>query len=588
MTDEAPADPVSSPEPTPPPEPASPPESAPPSESASPPALKGTGFIHLRAPDEMRLITLWWAEVPDGWEATFARWKPGALNLRTRSAYGNTLRSSTFWRRAYFHPEVADRLLDVGNRRSLLLLELADYPDPGTPGAPGAGCGPVLQIGALEVLRVSGAGDGPCTVVLVVHAIVPRPDYGRLHATVVRHGALSQVGEAISTILSDSDVCGPHRVVLGSDRAGRAGWVAPPLLTITWVPRSISSRWDPRPHETAQEMSARLEVPVSAEHLGRLREGASKGTDTALLTSAGWQWTEHPLQGGVELNGEMYEDQERRTHALSQSWAMTVSERSIAYLSRQGDEFLNEARLRACSVDLDVCLLIVLDHLRVRSLSQDLARAATELRDLLRQASRGAPPVDRLNRLIDSAIALDSDAVSFMVSEWWTDVSSHQRADYVLTWMMEASRLDDAVAQVVEQARLLREAMQTLLDREEHRVEVERREIERRREVIERRRQAIERRRQESSRMMETALAALTVVGLPVTIFLQVWFGWDPTRSVGRAYALFFGSTVPWWVVMGGGAGLSLGVGLVSHWWIRRWARHGSENEDDGLPHIGS
>ncbi|CAM2962961.1 hypothetical protein ACSL103130_08680 [Actinomyces slackii] len=508
-------------------------------QSTQPAHAQGTGFIHLNDPQEMRLITLWKAEAADGWETTFKNWNDGALNLRARDRAGRRRNASSFWRAGYVHPEVAARLLDPGNRRSKPLDSLADYAKPTDPTAPHR-AQPDLRIGALEVLRVSEQRSGSCTVILAVHAVVPQADYERCFNTTMRLGALPHLGGFLTELLASPEVCGEHPLTLASDHQEREGWFAPPLLTLTWVPWRLSAAWSPGPGSKPRTPGAGQGAWVSEEVQSLLRADAELGAAASSrlgapqLAVSGWQWSDFPTPGGVELSEENYQAHLKRTHLLSQSWAVAVGRTGTAYLARQStDPFLCEGMLRACSTDLDIHLLVALDRLRVRSLSQQLADTAERLRDHLHQGACPAHQQERLDQLIDNAIALDSEAVAFLASEWWTNIAEHHRVDQLLAWMQEAAGLDDAVAQIVQQARLLRETVQTLIEREERRVDAERNAIERRRQELERERQAAEARQQQT---LEWAVGVLAFIGVPLTVLLEIWINWDPgARMVERA-----------------------------------------------------
>ena len=544
-----------------------------PSHSGTEAPTQGTSFLRLCDSHVMRFTTLWHATAEDGWEATFGFWKRGALNLRTRDSRGEWQNSWFGWCANQLHPEVADRILRPAHRRSLVLPELVDY----WRDRFGESAKPILRIGALEALRVEERADGACSVILVVHSVVPTDDYQLLRDNAIRRGAMSEIGAFIHQILDDPSVCGTHPLRLAPARGGLPGWFAPPVFTLAWVPIAHTAQWAPGADETAEQLSERMKIAVSADAMEQVRAELDAKTPQValkpcLLALSGWQWGDFPPSGSAGLRGEEYAVWRDATHILSQNWGVAVGENGAAYLPRQEDPFLREAMLRAFSIDFDVYLPVVLDRLRVRAISQSLAATAQELRTWSHRDDDSPQTIERLDALIDQAIALDSDAVAFLASEWWTDIADHQRVDRLLSWTQQACQLDDAVAQVVQQARLLREAVQTILDREEHRVELERREIERQRKQV-------EEKRQESSRMIEAALAVLTVVGVPVTIFIDIWIGWDPTQTVGRGYVLpFFGTKVPWIVIALIGALSSLGLGYFGYVQGKRWVRRAASN----------
>ncbi|WP_136314190.1 hypothetical protein [Actinomyces procaprae] len=558
-----------------------------------------TGFIHLKDPDEMRVVLVWELEVHRGWNQAFGNWDAKALSFRARDRSGIMRQAYRGMRAAYFHPEVAERLLGGGrgcknqplgadNRRSLQLKKLVDHRDKNDKR--------VLRIGALEVLRVSN-GEGPGTAILAVHAVVPRtetellpgepvddeqsdgegakaaqPDddqadessqepadqrsYERFYDAVRHPSRITAICETINELLARPDVCGPAQVTLAAERTERKSWFSAPLFTLTWVPRRLSRRWIPEPGEIPWTLGRRVEVPVGSEPLEDLRRAVAGTTPSvrlplAVLTAAGWQWGSLPSPTGFELGEERYARAKQNIHVLSQSWAVSVWEHGAAYLPRQDDGFLLEAMLKMCSTDLDVYLLVVLDRLRVRALSQDLADTAQELRDATRMISRGDDPdvvTACLDPVITRAISLDGDAVAFLASEWWTDVTRHRQADMVLAWMQQAGGLDRAVEQTVQQARLLQESVQTLIERQEHVADKERQERDRRREKL-------ERERQESARAMEWAVGILAFVGLPLSILLEIWINWD-TAGAGERSGLW-----RLWIV--GVIGIAVIVGLL-------------------------
>ena len=176
----------------------------------------------------------------------------------------------------------------------------------------------------------------------------------------------------------------------------------------------------------------------------------------------------------------------------------------------------------------------------MRILSRRLADTAQEMRSARPEADEPRDRVvKRLDDLINRAIELDGEAIAFLASEWWTDVSSHEQADLILSWMQDVGGLDRAVAQAVEQARLLRESVQTLIDRQEHLLDQD---------------------RQDSARMMEWAIEVLTFVGMPLSVLLEVWVNWDSTvPTLWRRGAI-------WWLC---GLGVLAGAVLVG-WLLAR------------------
>lgn len=505
-------------------------------------AIPGPGFIYLHDPGEMRMVLFWQIEVLHDWSTVFKSWEMRPLNLRTRNRNGKRVCAHRGERATYFHPEVARRLIGAGAdengwpvgadpRRSYRMREVLDYPTADAP---------MLRIGALEALRVDD-GDGPCAAVLVVHAVVPEPRYGSLRSEIGDPIRLRTLGDALTRLLAAPDICGAGRVALTMFRSGRRDWYSPPLFTLTWVPRAVSAAWIPLPGESAADLSGRIGLPVSSavsEELRRAAGGDAGGRlPLPVLAASGWQWGRFPSPTGLELGRDRYAVAVGNTHVLSQNWAVAVWEYGAAYLPRQDDVFLREGLLMMCSTDLDVYLLVILSRLRVRILSRRLADTAQEMRSARPGADEPRDRVvERLDGLINKAIELDGEAIAFLASEWWTDVSSHEQADLILSWMQDVGGLDRAVAQAVEQARLLRESVQTLIERQEH---------------------LLDQNRQDSARIMEWAIGVLTFVGMPLSVLLEVWINWDSTAPN------LWRRGVIWWL-----CGLGVLAGAVPVGWL--------------------
>ena len=77
-------------------------------------AAPGPGFICLRDPGEMRMVLFWQIEVLGDWSEVFKAWDVRPLNLRTRNRKGERTCAHRGERAAYFHPEVAQRLIGAG------------------------------------------------------------------------------------------------------------------------------------------------------------------------------------------------------------------------------------------------------------------------------------------------------------------------------------------------------------------------------------------------------------------------------------------------------------------------------------------
>ena len=305
----------------------------------------------------------------------------------------------------------------------------------------------------------------------------------------------------------------------------------------------------------------------------------------AAVTASGWKWGYLPSPEGFELGEEIWDEAKRALHRLSRSWAVSVYRHGAAYLQRREDDFSLYALQRMCTRHVDVYLLTLFNRIRVRTFSEKLAALAAELEETAnglfadrgnaaegsadRPASFGvargsegegprnsAETEEALERLIAEALALDSDAVAFLAAEWWTnvDVGYGTQTDKVLEWAQKAGRLDSAVDRVVEQSRMLRESVQTLLDRQERQ--------------IEKQNQEIEREQQRSARVMEWAVGCLAFIGIPMTAVLELWINWDLEKRV--ALRPFW----PWWAIFIAGMLGSIVFGLLAVRRLGRRSRH--------------
>lgn len=112
----------------------------------------------------------------------------------------------------------------------------------------------------------------------------------------------------------------------------------------------------------------------------------------------------------------------------------------------------------------------------------------------------------------------------------------------------------------MQQARAIRESIQTLIERREHLIALERRKAE-----LER--QKMEQEQHYTSQMMEWAIGILTFIGMPLTILLEVWINWDPTISLTAR------SGPPWfvWLVLVILGAIGIGMVFALAFGIRLW-----------------
>ncbi|WP_194949133.1 hypothetical protein [Actinomyces trachealis] len=138
---------------------------------------------------------------------------------------------------------------------------------------------------------------------------------------------------------------------------------------------------------------------------------------------------------------------------------------------------------------------------------------------MLLQRHRASSLMTRLAELqpqaaqrIDDVIDPDTEAVAFVVSEQWTTMTeSDGRLDSFLSYLLETYRMPLQVEEARDQAHRLRENVLMRISRAEQKAEEE---------------------RARSIRGMEVALGFLTFVGMPLTVFLDVWANWEAALGI--------------------------------------------------------
>lgn len=531
---------------------------------------QGPGFIKIKDSSRMRLTLILEMKSTLSWEdsfplhlegqegspqdATAAMWKSGGVNFRTATAFSYPGKD-----KSELHPHVVDGILSPDVRRSFRLNTLRQHLNKD------GIC--VLTIGALEVLQLKEE-PGDLRVLLVVHTEVSCEDYSTVRDAIHTRRMFHLLRNTLLKVLEEEAGCAEG--TLSFPGRVKTDESAPPITTITWVPQERIAAW----HTVSTVQEAReLGLEVSPEIIDALKAendfamGANQGhacapsISTALII-AGWQWGLMPASGGIELGDAHFADSMRRLHSLSQSWAVYTTEHGIAYVEKQRTDYSVEAVRRMLTRNLNIHLLITLNQMRTLDLSRRLAALARDLRRKTNELGEddASTKETQLDGLINRALALDAEATAFLASEWWTDVTSHSQADQILVWMQEATGLDRSVNQVVQQARAIRESIQTLIERREHLIALERRKAE-----LER--QKIEQEQHYTSQMMEWAIGILTFIGMPLTILLEVWINWDPTISLTAR------SGPPWfvWLVLVILGAIGIGMVFALAFGIRLW-----------------
>ena len=225
-------------------------------------------------------------------------------------------------------------------------------------------------------------------------------------------------------------------------------------------------------------------------------------------------WGELPRQGAPDVGPD-----KAALHTISPVWSAYAGTHGLAVCQYRRDRFLPLVHFSGRY--LDAVLLMRLQHHRATSLMERLAAVAmsTEIDD-----------EERVNEVI----ALDTEAVRFVVTEQWSTMTDSERPiNSFLTFLLDAYGIPEAIEETRDQAHRLRENALMVIGRAEQKAEED---------------------RARSSRAMEIALSFLAFVGMPLTVFLDVWTNWEADEGVGKRSSALAGVGLPW------GAILVLGV----------------------------
>lgn len=480
----------------------------------------GKCLLDVSDPSRTRMILLYEVEAHGDWADVFnasSGWRPGPLSVRGQQDNIYT----PDHRRANFHPHVANQLLadQVRSHKCFVVPEELRIHGPKEP---------VATVHAMEVLRSSVHGDENMGI-LVLHTEI-HSNYEMVHRLVREHSYQQTLRRRVPELIVSTktaaalgpDIGGLHIRALGDSQRE----YSPPVVTVVWLPRP---------------------EPISDSALAS--GGASTSSADERAAATGWQWSTWPNLKYQVLDRRTLEHALNATLFVEQRWAITMSEHGIAYACMGASTSSAQGLDRMHTLDLDVYLLLMLSRAEVLRLSGELA-------DVARSLSKAPPSsIDtkatrtqesaRNHRSISKALDVDARATAFLAGQWWTDASYVTRVDQVLEKAQEVWKLDDAVNQVVQQARMLRETLQTMIDREE----------------------------QKSTRAMERALAFLAFYGIPLSLFLELWVNFYSLTGTQLP------ASVPWGVWLATVVVASAGVGYLL-WKVSWWILHLRRNSE--------
>ena len=208
-----------------------------------------------------------------------------------------------------------------------------------------------------------------------------------------------------------------------------------------------------------------------------------------------WRWGRLPRRDDESFEDGVFEDRERRVHRLSQTWVACASISGCSFCQVRGEGFRPLAHIEGRFIE--AVLLMLLQRHRASSLMARLAEVQ----------ANAAEEVDRV-------IELDSEAVGFVVSEQWTMMTdSDRQLDAFLTYLLNTYRIPLLVEEARDQAHRLRENVLMRIGRAEQQAEEE---------------------RARSTRTLEIAAAVFSFVGLPLSVFLELWVNWNPEVGIDR------------------------------------------------------
>lgn len=222
-------------------------------------------------------------------------------------------------------------------------------------------------------------------------------------------------------------------------------------------------------------------------------------------------------------------------HTISPTWSAYAGGHGLSVCQNAQDRFRPLVHLTGRY--LDAVLLMLLQHHRSTSLMERLAAVATnaEIGD---------------EKRVNEVIALDTEAVRFVVTEQWSTMTDSERPlNAFLTYLLDTYGIPTAIEEARDQAHRLRENALMVIGRAEQKAEED---------------------RARSTRAMEIALSFLTFVGMPLTVFLDVWTNWEAVDGVGKRSSAFVGMSMPWGVILVMGVAGAFVIGGVL-WRIARW-----------------
>ena len=355
-------------------------------------------------------------------------------------------------------------------------------------------------------------------VLIAMHLVLQDPSSPRAFSSVrnltQRPKGRTEIAHEVRRVLSLLSGSAPDNVGHGFGATDQSGHEVIAPYTITYVPYDVVAseqgtglELDDYDVRTEQERAA------GGQYRG-LRQSVTdpgSGMTRERVIVSSWRWGHLPRRTDETFQDGLFEQRAQQLHRLSQTWVAYAGSHGCSFCQVQQGGFFPLAQVEGRFIE--AILLMLLQRYRASSLMARLADVQP----------RAADEVDRV-------IELDSEAVGFVVSEQWTMMTDADRQlDAFLTYLLDTYRIPLLVEEARDQAHRLRENVLMRIGRAEQQADEE---------------------RARSTRIMEIALAVLTFIGLPLSVFLEIWSNWESSQGIAVRYQHVGSQYIPWGVVL--------------------------------------
>ena len=321
----------------------------------------------------------------------------------------------------------------------------------------------------------------------------------------------------VSRVLSVLSGHGPDDVGHGFGATDVNGLEDIDPYTITYVPYDVVASEQGKGFELDDSDARTEQERTAGEQYRGLRQSVTdpeSGMTRERIIISSWRWGHLPRRTDETFQDGLFEQRAQQLHRLSQTWTAYAGSHGCSFCQVQQGGIFPLAQVEGRFIE--AVLLMLLQRFRASSLMTRLADVQP----------RAADEVDRV-------IELDSEAVGFVVSEQWTMMTDADRQlDAFLTYLLDTYRIPLLVEEARDQAHRLRENVLMRIGRADQKAEEE---------------------RAHSTRVMEIALAVLTFIGLPLSVFLEIWSNWEAAKGIAVRHQRIGGWDAGWGWILGFG-----------------------------------